>query len=83
MQFTDCPDEALAWINKSGVSLKGYEGFTASDGGVIFIYAPNLPILAHEALHAAIMILDEIGDESRDEEVTAYLVQFIFDKCSR
>lgn len=74
----------MGWITKNSIDLKQgeYEGFTATDGKAIFIFAPSLPILAHESLHAAVMVMDHIGDEKRDEEVLAYLLQFIFEKCS-
>jgi hypothetical protein len=84
IHYTDCPDEAIRWINRNAVDLKQgeYEGFTATDGKTICLFAPTPGILAHEALHAAVMVLDHIGAEQRDEEVTAYLIQFIFEKCA-
>ena len=83
LHFTDDPDEAMTWVQKNNVDLTSgeYEGFAAQNGGNVYIFAPTLPILAHEAHHAALMILNHIGDESRDEEVVSYLIEFIVEKC--
>jgi hypothetical protein len=84
IHFTDDPSEAMQLVEKNSIDLASgeYEGFAAQSGGNVYIFAPTVPILAHEAHHAAHMILDHIGDESRDEEVMSYLIEFIVEKCS-
>lgn len=84
IHYTPCPDEMVDWINRKGVQpyQGAISGLTVGVGNDVLIFAPELPILAHEAFHAANMVLDHIGDEKRDEEVVAYLIQFIFEKCA-
>lgn len=83
VHFTDCPDEAFDWLNKKGADLgsREFAGFTVQAGSDILIFAPSIPVLAHEAYHAAVMVLQHIGAEEFDEEVTAYLIQHITEKC--
>lgn len=83
VHYTGEPEEALDWIAKKGEGpgTGEYAGFTVQSGDTILIFAPSVPVLAHEAFHAAKMVLEHIGAEEHDEEVVAYLIQHIVEKC--
>lgn len=54
------------------------------DGQMIFLmYAPELSIVCHEAIHAAWAILDMVGVKvkARNHEALAYLAGHIFKDC--
>lgn len=81
-----------AFIRKTSprysINLSGVHGNTARDDNGIYIWTRSnndLGVLVHECIHAANYCLSDRGIKSDavNDEPTAYLAQWIFDKCKK
>lgn len=85
--FTRKREEAQAWLDKRGFeeAMGACDGFSQHLDGHILVYVKddNPALLAHECFHAAGRALEYSGIESRDEELLAYLLQWIMAECQK